>query len=165
MGQRMASYIVLTSPDGLDRDHALTKVIRDSFSLTAFLVPALWLYAHRLWIAGSIALVLQVVALQLFGISGFGWAGLALLLTVSLVAALEGRMHYIRLLEADGWKLSDIVTARNLGDAEAIYFAGLQDGGNPPPAAARPAMPPSNTRPRASEPGLFGFYDPEGGRN
>jgi hypothetical protein len=158
----MASFIVLTSPDGTDRDHALTKVIRDGFSLTAFLVPALWLYAHRLWISGSIALVLQAVALQLFGIAGFGWAAFALLLAVSLVAALEGRMHYVRLLEADGWTLSDIVTAPNLGDAEAIYFAGLQDAGNPAPT--RPAMPLSSNRPRASEPGLFGFYDPEGGR-
>jgi hypothetical protein len=158
----MASYIVLTSPDGTDRDHTLTKVIRDSFSLTAFLVPALWLYAHRLWISGSIALVLQAVALQLFGIAGFGWAAFALLLAVSLAAALEGRMHYVRLLEADGWRLSDIVTAPNLGDAEAIYFAGLRDAAASP--ATHPAMPPSNIRPRASEPGLFGFYDPEGGR-
>ena len=158
----MASYIVLTSPDGTDRDHTLTKVIRDGFSLTAFLVPALWLYAHRLWIAGSITLVLQIIALQLSGVSGFGWAGLALLITVSMVVALEGRMHYIRRLEADGWTLSEIVTAANLGDAEAVYFAGLQDAADP--AETYPAMPPSSTRPRASEPGLFGFYDPEGGR-
>lgn len=158
----MASFIVLTSPDGTDRGHALTKVIRDGFSLTAFLVPALWLYAHRLWISGSIALVLQAVALQLFGIAGFGWAAFALLLAVSMVAALEGRMHYVRRLEADGWTLSDVVTAPNLGDAEVIYFAGLDDAAAS--AATHPVMPPSSSRPRASEPGLFGFYDPEGGR-
>lgn len=121
----MASFVVLTPDTGPGKDHEKTRFVRDSFSLTAFLFPGIWLLCHRCWVLGVGALILQGVALQLSGMPGLWAAGLALLVAISVLTGVEGRMLFIRGLAVRGFVTEGLVSARNLAEAEDIYFSGV----------------------------------------
>ncbi|MFS8114679.1 DUF2628 domain-containing protein [Rhizobium jaguaris] len=122
----MASYLILTPPGGPDKNQASTRFIRDSFSWAAFLFPTLWLLFHRLWLQAVAAFLLQGIALELIRRPGFFAAGIAILLGVHILAALEGRHAAYRNLVAKGWKTEGLVSARNLATAEEIHFSGIE---------------------------------------
>lgn len=124
----MASFIVLTPETGPGMHHEKTRFVRDGFSLSAFLFPGVWLLSHRLWLAGIGALLLQGIALALMGMPSFGAGGFALLLAVSILTAVEGRMLYVRGLSARGFSADGLVSAYNLAEAEEIYFDRVPDG-------------------------------------
>lgn len=158
----MASYLVLTPPGGPETDHARTRFVRDGFSLVAFLFPGIWLLTKRLWLAGILALVLQALAVSIAQQQGFLFAGLALTLAVSTLAALEGPSLVAGNLERKGWVLDGIIVADDIDAAEELYF-------NDPETAAAgsafdwSALPaPKNTRRAASS--ALGLFDFDGGR-
>ncbi|AVA19740.1 DUF2628 domain-containing protein [Rhizobium sp. LEGMi198b] len=118
----MASYLILTPPGGPDKNQVSTRFIRDGFSWTAFLFPTLWMLFHRLWLQAIAAFLLQGIALELIRRPEFFAAGIAILLGVHVLAALEGNHAAYRSLVAGGWKTEDLVSAPNLATAEEIHF-------------------------------------------
>ena len=123
----MASYLILTPPDATDRDFEKARFIRDSVCFTAFLFPVLWLLSKHLWFFAVAAFLVQAIAVKLIGMSGLAPAGIAILLAVHLYASLEGRHLLLSDLTAKGWDTDALIVAPNLGTAEEIYFAGMDN--------------------------------------
>jgi len=123
----MASFVILTPGAGPGKYHERTRFIRDGFSLLAFLFPGIWLLCHRLWLLGIAALLLQGIGLELIEKPALWPAGFALLLAISVLTAVEGRILFIRGLSARGFVTSSLVSARDLAEAEAIYFSSISD--------------------------------------
>jgi hypothetical protein len=121
----MASFVILTPETGPGEDHEKTRVIRDGFSLLAFFFPALWLLCHRFWMLGLGAMLLQGIGLGLIRMPALWPAGFVLLLAIRILTAVEGRMLIIRHLSARGFVADGLVSARNLAEAEEIYFSGM----------------------------------------
>jgi Protein of unknown function (DUF2628) len=123
----MASYVILTPVTGPGKDHQKTRFIRDGFSLLAFFFPGIWLLCHRLWLLGIGALLLQGIGLELIHEPALWPAGFMLLLAISVLTAVEGRMLFARSLSAGGFLTDGLVSARNLAEAEEIYLSGISD--------------------------------------
>jgi len=123
----MASFIVLTPETGPGSDHEKTRFIRDGFSLIAFLFPGIWLLCHRLWLCGIGALMLQGLAFELMGVRSQWSVGFALLLAISILTAVEGPMLFARSRLARGFVTDGLVSARDLAEAEDIYFSEIAD--------------------------------------
>jgi hypothetical protein len=118
----MATYLVLTPP-GAAQKAERTLLVRDGFSLIAFLFPTLWLFFHRLWLFALAAFLLQGIGGELLRRDGLWPAGVAILFGVSLLAALEGRNLDAGRLSAKGWQEDGVVVAGRLAEAEDLYFA------------------------------------------
>jgi hypothetical protein len=123
----MASYLILTPESGPGKDHENTRFTRDGFSLSAFLFPAIWLLCHRLWLLGIGTLLLQGIGLELIRRPALWPAGFALLLAISVLTAIEGRILRVRALSVQGFVTNGLVSARNLSEAEEIYFSDIGD--------------------------------------
>ncbi|CAN7553640.1 DUF2628 domain-containing protein [Neorhizobium sp. LjRoot104] len=125
----MRSYLVLTPPNdpqsGSDRDHQSTLVLRDGVSWLALLFPWIWLFWHRLWIAGIVILFAQIGSGMLMQVPGFWAAGLLFGFAISVLVALEGRHYHSETLIRRGWTLETVISAHDLHTAEEIYFSGL----------------------------------------
>lgn len=121
----MRSYAILTPPGGPLPDHRSTLVIADRFSWLAFLFPWLWLFWHRLWVAGIATLVVQIGSGFLMQAPGFFPAGLLIGVALSLLAGLEGRNYYSEALVRRGWTVETILFARDRQTAEEVYFSSL----------------------------------------
>ncbi|UIK05481.1 DUF2628 domain-containing protein [Neorhizobium galegae] len=147
----MRSYLVLTPPNdprsGPERDLQSILVLRDGFSWLALLFPWIWLFWHRLWIAGSVVLLVQIGSGILMQVPGFWTAGLLLGFATSLLTALEGRHYRSEALIHRGWALGTVISAHDLRTAEEIYFSGLpQPEQQPMPVSAewaKQAKPPA----------------------
>ncbi|MGV1767098.1 DUF2628 domain-containing protein [Rhizobium rhizogenes] len=122
----MASYLILTPPGGPDGNQDETRFIRDGFSWRAFLFPTLWMIYHRLWLHAAAAFLLQGIALELIRRPGFFAAGIAILIGVRILAALEGPNAVYRRLADGGWRTEGLVSAQNLAMAEEIHFSGIE---------------------------------------
>ena len=156
----MATFLILTPENGPDRDHRTTRFIRDGFSATAFVLPGLWLLVHRLWLAGVIVLLIQVVGVALLRQPASMPAGLAILMAISLLTALEAKQFHAGSLAARGWQTNAIITADTLGTAEAIYFS---EQVLPPQPFVPAAWTAGQTHGRNAAPAL-GLFDLDGGR-
>ena len=121
------------------------ELVKDGFSLGAFVFTFLWFFWNRLWLAGIgvlVAVVCLVFALQALRI-GTGAAVLAALL-LSLLIGLEAN-------NLKRWTLRrkkpavDVVTASDLEEAEAKAFSRWLAGTDEPraarPSASFPAAP------------------------
>ncbi len=133
----MKAYLILTPPGGPEPGHRSTRVLKDSFSWTAFFLSWIWLFWHRLWLAGVVVLVLQIGSGLLLQMPELAPAGLTLGLAVSLLVGLEGRHYLSEALMRRGWVQDAVVVAQDLATAEEIYFSGL-------PAAEPSPLPSSN---------------------
>jgi hypothetical protein len=159
----MASYVILNPVTGPGTDHQKTRFIRDGFSLLAFLFPGIWLLCHRLWIFGIAALLLQGIGLEIMGMPGLWPAGFALLLAVSIATAVEGGILSISSLSGRGFVTQDVVSARNLSEAEDIYFSGIGNEARPEIRPTQWDIPAANagSAPTGAALGLIGY---NGGR-
>ncbi|MBS0561114.1 MAG: DUF2628 domain-containing protein [Proteobacteria bacterium] len=90
-------------------------LVRDAFSLGAFLFGPVWLAAHRAWIPAAIALALTVAILRL---APGGTAGVLLLGLMALLGLL-GRDMVRWSLERRGYVLLHAVVERNADAALA----------------------------------------------
>ena len=144
----MAIHVVM-EPPGTDRIAVSTRavLVRDAFSLPAFLVPFIWLLWHRLWIEAGLALAASAGLSVLGEMMDFGIAGFVLPLLVSIFIGLEGPALRIAALRRRGWREWGVVEAGNQAEAEIRYLAGEQHA--PPdaeprrPAQGAPAHPAS----------------------
>lgn len=153
----MASYMILTPP-GARADDDRARFVADGFSWGAFLFPALWLFAKRMWLTGIAVAVLQILLISLSAIAGGLLAALLLHLALGLLVALEGPLFTVRRLIARDWTLRSIVPARDLETAEEIYFANVPSTdrkASERPSVDWPRLAPANTGPGL---GLFESY-------
>ena len=159
----MASYMILTPVSGPGKNHEATRFVRDGFSLLAFALPGVWLLWHRLWLLAIGAFLLEGIGFALIQKPGFWPAGFAILLAIRVLAAVEGRMTYIRMLLGAGWTETGLVSARNLSEAEEIHFASIEveRPEDIPPVRWDIPSAPSSQAPRGAPLGLIGY---DGGR-
>lgn len=142
----MAFYTVMIPPPGSGgaRDEIeRARLLPETFSWPAFILAGLWLLGKRLWLATLLYLLLW--AALLYAANRFGLSGGALLsahLAIALFLGLEGHALVARKLGRGGWRLADVVEARNLPEAERRYFeralAGDAPQRLPVPGLARP---------------------------
>lgn len=159
----MASYVVMEPPvansDDAGRERAV--LVRDGFHVLAFLVPALWLLWHRLWIE-ALAVVAVTMALSGFGsVLGLGNAAPALAFLVSLYVGLEGPALRLAAYRRRGWRAWGMVEAGDAAEAEIRYLneAVAQEGEAGEPAAeALPASAPSISAPRPAAAPALGLF-------
>lgn len=136
----MASYVVMEPPSaaGGEAGREAAVTVRDGFHLLAFLVPAVWLLWHRLWIEALAAIAVSMALSAAGSVAGFGHAAPALSLLVALYAGLEGPALRLAALRRRGWREWGVVEADNAADAEIRYLhdAGVEAADASEPAAA-----------------------------
>lgn len=157
----MASYVVMEPPaaEGAE-DRAV--LVRDGFHFLAFVLPAVWLLFHRLWLE-ALAVVVVTAALSALGsVAGLGSAAPVLSLLVSVYVGLEGAALKLARYRRRGWREWGVVEAANAADAEIRYLAEAESGaGEPDDApllrpAAMPAVP--STAPRREAGPALGLF-------
>ncbi len=136
----MASYVVMEPPRGAgDAGRERAVLVRDGFHVLAFVLPALWLLWHRLWIEAVVVVAVSMALSGAGSVAGLGRAGPALAFLVALYAGLEGSALRLAALRRRGWCEWGVVEADNAADAEIRYLhdalAGEGDAAEP---AARP---------------------------
>lgn len=158
----MASYLVMEPPAATDEEAVDgARLIRDGFSLPAFIISPLWLLWHRLWIeaalffAGSLAIV--TAAEQ----AGLGAAGSALSFLLSLYVGLEGQRLRTAALRRRSWEEWGVVDAASLADAETRYAALIAEDYGERADEALPGppalMPPARITASGPALGLLGY--------
>lgn len=124
----MASYIVLEPTNVVKlkkgtTDH--TIFVRDEFTIFAFIMPFLWLLAHRLWWH---ALMIALIGWGAFSVVGSYFSSTliisALSVLLSVFVALEGRNWYLAALRHKGYEEVALISATDLTEAETVYFYG-----------------------------------------
>jgi hypothetical protein len=138
----MASYVVMEPPSapGDDTGREGAVLVRDGFHLLAFLLPAVWLLWHRLWIEALVVIAVTTALSGAGSVAGLGSAAPVLSLLVSLYAGLEGSALRLAALRRRGWREWGVVEADNAADAEIRYLhdAGAREDDMAEPAAVRP---------------------------
>jgi len=141
----MAIYVVMEPPLGNAAAASERAVlVRDGFSLIAFLVPPLWLLWHRLWIEAALAFAAALLLTALGEAAGFGLTSSLLSLLVSIYVGLEGPALRLAALRRRGWRAWGAVEARDRRDAEIRYLSEVDLPGREdavPPFADQPAKP------------------------
>ena len=157
----MASYVVMQPPRALAAEaEAGAVLVRDGFSVLAFLFPPLWLVWHRLWIEAAFALAIMMALTALGEVAGFGLTGSALSLLVSIFVGLEGTTLRVNALRRRGWHEAGVVVAKSADEAEIRYAADLVDEGEEPVAPAALPWAHQHARPAQSGPALGLFHYP-----
>jgi hypothetical protein len=154
----MASYVVLTPPDTEAGDEEI--LVRDGFTLLAFLVPVIWFVWHRMWLWAA-AFLLGGLAVAV-AIDRTDWDGTALFAAflMALWAGLEAGGQRVGALVGRGWTVRDVVVASGRDVAEAAYFRSAKPEAPPTGSASRPVRP---VAARQSGGPALGLLDYDGG--
>jgi len=126
----MASYYVLESPetDGMGRP-ADAVLIRDGFSVIAFIAPFLWFLFHRMWFEALLvfgAFTLLAMLSLVPGLDFFSVLGII----VCLFCGLEAQNLWATWLRRRGWRDWGIVVGANRDEAELRYLSALAAEGD-----------------------------------
>jgi hypothetical protein len=159
----MKSFYALRAPAAADDDRD-TLFVRDGFSWLAFIFPLPWLLFRRLWLVAIAAVLLYGAAIYLAETYRLDALPFAFSFLLSLWVALEGGEARVRKLVAQGWQIDRILAARNLGDAEAIYFAELAGHSPAQTAAPMPVLPLATDSMPSSNVVALGLIGPQGAR-
>lgn len=160
----MAFYTVMIPPPGSGgaRDEIeQARLLPETFTWSAFLLGGLWLLGKRLWLATLLYALLW--AALFYARSQFGLTSGALLLShwsIALFLGLEGQNLVARKLARQGWRLADVVEARDLPEAERRYFERALAGEALPP---RLPLPPARPQPAGPVP-IIGLFPEARGR-
>ena len=156
----MAVYVVMEPPRANRNDAATGAVlVRDAFSVLAFLLPPLWLLWHRLWIEAALAFAAAMALTALGEVAGFGLAGAVLSLLVSIFIGLEGAALRVNAMRRRGWREWGVVEGSDLAEAEIRYAAGAAPDETVTPDVPHSAAPIQPMgRPASSGPAL-GLFD------
>jgi hypothetical protein len=138
-------------------------LVRDGFHILAFLLPAVWMLFHRLWLE-TLAFLAVALALGWLGsLDGFGSGASLLSLLVALYAGLEGASIRLAALRRRGWSEWGVVEADGRADAEIRYLTeavavpGSPDSSKNPVHQARPGQPPRIPAKQGPALGLFAY--------
>jgi hypothetical protein len=118
----MASFIVL-SPQGKSAFDPGNRFVRDGFSWGALLVPTLWAIAHGVYLDAIVLIALRFVAFLLLADAGTDGFGVAVFLATNIIYAFEAKSRWGARLSAKDWIWQGTVTAHDIGEAEALYYA------------------------------------------
>ena len=158
----MTIYTVL-APTGDGRNAAAqTILLPDCFSRVAFVFGPLWLLWHRVW-RGLIGYA-TIVVLTLWASRWLDLHSAPLLAAPTLLAlylGLEGQSLRRQALERRGFRLVDIVSARNREEAERAFFSRWA---NAPVAPAPAPVHALHPRPARQDDVLGLFPEPGAGR-
>lgn len=149
-------------PRALER----AELVRDGFSWGACLVPMLWFFWHRHWLAALLALATVVgLAAGLWAIGARPGTIFAAEVLLHILFGLEGPSLRRFAYDRRGRPVSDVVLASDAAEAEAKSFARwlAVPEPNARPAAVSPAGTGLSFRSR-SEPVIGLFPDAEGRR-
>ncbi|MBW4024467.1 MAG: DUF2628 domain-containing protein [Proteobacteria bacterium] len=105
------------------RPGSAPRLVREGFSLGAFIFGPLWLFAHRAWIAGVIALVLLFGVFGLAGTMAGNGIPFILLLGYAALLGWNGRDLCRWSLARQGYEESHVLAARNSDTAFARLMA------------------------------------------
>ncbi len=139
--------------------------VRDGFSWWAFLVSALWMLWHRMWLVLVIYLAVVVgveAALRHVGASGVVVAVVGLV--ISFLVGIEAGTLRRFTLARRGWKNVAVVSGDDVEEAERRFFdvwvseAPHQRGA--PPSASGPSAPPTQSGPPPPAPAPRGPPEP-----
>ena len=125
---RPARWIVLEPPGRAafggveDPPSENARFIKDRFSPLAFFLTFLWLFWHRLWLAGLIVLGLDVGLYVLMAGSDLELLSSAIQIGLALLIGLEGQNLVADRLRRKGWHEAAVIHAGKLSEAEAIYY-------------------------------------------
>ena len=122
--------------------------VRDGFSIWAFLVAALWMLWHRMWVLLAIYLAVATglqAATRYGGVPGSVITVAELL--ISLLIGLEASTLRRFTLWRRGWRNVGVVSGQDEEDAERRFFAAWADdasgqGPERPAGGASPRVPP-----------------------
>lgn len=159
----MAIYVAMEPPLGSKAAAPEQAIlVRDGFSLIAFLVPPFWLLWHRLWIEAALAFAAALALTALAESAGYDVTSSLLSLLVSIYVGLEGSALRLAALRRRGWREWGAVEARNLRDAEIRYLAevGPAGEGDVSPLADKPNRPQAAAPARQHGPALGLFHYP-----
>ena len=99
--------------------------VRDGFSIWAFLLAALWMLWHRMWLVLAIYVVATAGLEAVLHYAGVSVPVLSLVaLLISLLVGIEAGTLRRFTLARRGWKNVGIVSAHDLEDAERRFFVG-----------------------------------------
>lgn len=160
----MASFVVLTPPDGDETDERAV-FIRDGFSAFALLFHLFWLLWHRLWFVAALVFLVFVgltAAVEAWPQWSF-FCAVAWLVLVWFVA-LEGNAMRIAKKERQDWQIKAVIEAQNRNTAEEIFYAGHRQAASVrrPVGGEKPAKPkphPGGTQELGPTLGLLGFQE------
>ncbi|KFB08496.1 DUF2628 domain-containing protein [Nitratireductor basaltis] len=155
----MASYLVLEPDAPASQRGEEAIVLRDGFSLAAFLLTIFWFLWHRMWLEALAALVVALAATALGTFTGLPILGTLFSLLVSLLIGLEARNLRVLNLRRRGWRLVSVVDAANASEAELRYVAQKSESEHAPPAVFRPAGTVAGYRAPEAGSAAFGLLD------
>jgi hypothetical protein len=161
----MAFYTVMIPPPGSGgaRDEIeQARLLPETFTWPAFFLGGLWLLGKRLWLATLVYALLW--SALLYARSQFGLTSGALMLShwaIALFLGLEGQNLIARKLARQGWRLADVVEARDLPEAERRYFERALAGEAAP--SRLPALAPAHPQPAGPVP-IIGLFPEARGR-
>ncbi|MCT8989152.1 DUF2628 domain-containing protein [Chelativorans sp. SCAU2101] len=159
----MTSYLVMEPPRAGPVKAEEALIIRDGFSLTAFLFPLIWFLWHRMWLEALafLALVLVIGAVGSFTEGDIFTPIVSVLLAILI--GLEAPALRAAALRRRGWTDWGVVEGANHAEAELRYAA---EAGEEAPAAQPSAVPPAFSAGRPVSPGsmrtrglAFGLID------
>lgn len=132
----MAAYLVL-SPEGRSAFDPENRIIKDGFSWAAALFPVIYAIAHGLYLDAAGLFVLRFASL--LGLSNPATEGfaLAILVVSSLIYGFEARNRWALRLAERGFVWQAAIAARNISEAEEIYYAAYQAPAEPASAPIR----------------------------
>lgn len=143
----MAFYTVMIPPPGSGgarEEMERARLLPETFTWSAFVLTGLWLLGKKLWLATVLFAMLWGVLVYARLRLGFGTgAFLSAQFAIGLFLGFEGQNLIARKLARQGWRLADVVEARDLAEAERRYFERALAGETQPqrlPAIA-PARP------------------------
>jgi hypothetical protein len=158
----MASYVVMRPAADGDAE-ARTVLIRDGFSVWAFVIPLFWFLWYRLWIETILIVAATALLAALDKAANFGdWPMIGLSLLVNLLAGLEGNDRRIEKLRRKGYVETGVVVARNRAEAEERCF-GVGEEYSGAESMPVPAAPAPSSRPATDNGGLVGLVGHRGG--
>ncbi|GGD02192.1 DUF2628 domain-containing protein [Aureimonas glaciei] len=133
----MTRYVVFEPPsdDGV-RPSEGAVFLRDGVTKWAVVLPWLWLWRHRLVLAGFAVLALDLGLGWAAERAGLGLAGLVLPLLLGLFVALEGPSLRAARYRRRGFEEVAVVDAADEAEATILYYAGGAAGAGPTSAAA-----------------------------
>ena len=156
----MTRYLVFEPPEAIGPSGEAVFV-RDRFSFFAFLFTFLWMFRYGLWLAG-LATIVILVAINLLGaVQGFEVSALLISLLFGVLVGLEGPSLRASKLRRKGWNDVAAFEARDVDEAEIIYYHAAPIVALPPytaetvepePDDIEPAEPAGVERPAAPAP-------------
>ena len=159
----MTSYLVMEPPQAGPSRAEEALIIRDGFSLTAFLFPLIWFLWHRMWVEALAFLALAFVIGAVGSLTGGGVFTPVMSIVLAILIGLEVPALRAAALRRRGWTDWGVVEGANRAEAELRYAT---EAGEVASAAPSTAVPPSAPAGQPAFPGgartrgpAFGLID------